>query len=791
VKKVKQQKSYHQKGKVSRILRQAVSLILCAVLIAGTAPESLAGILAVKDNVAKAKAAAGAASTVYVLGQELSENGDMLSMEDVNDAILWKTAELTVLELNNVNGAWYNPPVNSAGYEFASGKTAAIYADGDLTILLRNGNENGDSGNFSIYCDGTGVTNSVTLTENYGIYAQSLTLPETAQHVDITATVKQVGSDVEGESRTLDCDMDSKNVTLTANGGAVETVAVTSAASYGILAESAYTQHAGAVTVSGGSVTDSGGAESNKQKLSCSCGLFTNNYIQSGGAVVANGGKVTGYQSDSYAYDTGDIQSVGVWIGAQDAWISANLSPFGTGTLGSMEVSGGTLRAVGGEVVENTGYTAISMGILAMDTEEKGIMFRDCEVYAEGGADTDPLGGTLAGKYNFSMGMYVLNNMELSSGTKLIACTGNANRVYALHLNKLVVSGGEIEAYASGGRVEVYGIYASEITVKKDSQAVVKGVAASATNSDNSSNGTSKGIQVGSGGAGQLTVEPDSEAQITAIGGSAHNTVSTGARSSGLTLGGAANIASGAIHAQLRDVNEYTFGGALLIQGMKPCEVSGGTLMLEVEGRDDGSTINLTAGIMTCDPSSEFNQLTALQMTGGEMQIIAKGGYVPGIYLPGNPELIEVVGGSLEIKSEFRAVTSSVYENYKDWTETQLNKSQSIKEKFYAKIFDGSIVRASASSEGTGAELLDGSIYNTSELSTYKYVKAVSGTENAPYIADVDFTQKYSLSDITAELADTLPSDAGVIRYVAGEATVKDKNGADSANTSISGISIN
>ncbi|MDO4540588.1 MAG: S-layer homology domain-containing protein, partial [Syntrophomonadaceae bacterium] len=541
--------------------RKWVSVLVMACLLLALLPAGTAQA----DN----------ATSVYVGGVEMVsgtdttyyKNGDTVSLTgtstDYNAKYDPGTATLTLNDFT----------YNGAGYSFA-----AIYANGDLTIVLEGTNSvtHTDGGSNSsgrgIYVDGGALTisgdGSLTATGgtatsfSYGICSSSGNITISG-NAEVTATGGKATSSsgifgydavtiednakvtATGGEATLSFGIDSVEITISGNAK-VDAKGGTATSSCGI--------YSGGVTISGGNVTAEGGEATN------SFGIDSGEITISGNAeVTATGGKATlSYGIDSYGdvtiEDNAEVtaeggeatSSSGIYSLKGNITISddakvdakggtAKSSSSGIESYGGVTISGGIINASGSTVTATCSSAshehdddyycyADSTGIYA----QKDLHIKSATIDACGGnasvtnTDCDDVGAYSNGIYVEEGSFIVMDATITATGGKATVNRGNAysegieaNDMTILGGSKVVCSGGTATATGSDGYAFNCGIYSWETVEVDDTSAVTaNGGTATAGSADTDSEAESYGICAGD-------IDVSGAAEVTASGGAA------------------------------------------------------------------------------------------------------------------------------------------------------------------------------------------------------------------------------------------------------------------------------
>lgn len=762
------------KGRRAR--RAVFTLFLSIVLILSDIPVSLLVSIFGKDNsivkeIDGLREVKAAPSKLIVYGQEITDHHNAVAINI--DGTPYAKYERGVLNIfRNYSGAGFD--VDTDGDTYPDINTC-IYAEGNLIIEL---------GTSESTREVTATINNTKASskELYGIYVRgNLTVVNATANLTrakkMTLNVKCRGTATEqsagiyADSFTMPVTdfRSADEVTVSANGASIEiTEGVFDALrlSYGICAENSYVQDAGTVWAAGGNI--SGNPKVSDRK---SFGLFTRDLNLTGGSLNAAGGNVSGATS----HGSEAIHSIGLGIAIKKGGPAVNMLISMSEEPGSMQISGGSITAVGGTVIRNESSDATSMGCLS---HAENIVFSSCKAVFKGG----DLGNS---HYTNSKGFLATGNVTVKPGAEISAVTGThggaAYHTAFICRKKLDVYGGRIDAYSNGGRLVSVGMELRALQLRKNSNAFISSEAEPSVTGETENNfeTTNESYAIRVGAIMEdidpfFIIEEESGAEIWAVatrevGGPRY-------RSGALYIDCPADIASGKIYAILKasKYNSMVMGGALVQIAMNTknvLNISGGEIELYAEGGNNGYNVDtacVTSGLLLIN-NIEHNSYTPVSITDGSVHITATGANAAGISnavaSETSPLTYELHGEELTIESEWKAVDDNSG----------------------VGILDCSIVK-------DGDDALDESIFSMSEFEDATGFRAVSGTKEAPAIADIFRMHHYEAEGelpVNESFADVMPEDAGEVRYVAGEAKAETEAGEASVATVINSFTVN
>ncbi|MCR4586235.1 MAG: hypothetical protein K5686_10990 [Lachnospiraceae bacterium] len=764
------------KGRRAR--RALLALFLSVVLIISDIPVSILVSVFGKDNsitneIDGLRNVNAAPSKLIVYGQEINNSHVTTAINvDGKPVASYKNGVLNLLR--DYSGAGFD--VDTDG-DATPDINTCIYAEGDLIIELGtsdsslgvnatiNNTTDGFKKLYGIYVKGnlTVVNATAKLTR-----AKRMTLK-----VKCSGTATEQSAGIYADSFTMPAAslMRADEVTVSANGASVENKETAYDGlrfSYGICAENSYVQNAGTVWASGGNIS---GAP--KAYIRNSYGLFTRDLNMAGGKLYAAGGIVSGAENST----SESMHSIGLGIAFRE---KSALGPDMTIDTegeepGKMQISGGSITALGGMVIKNGSAAATS---IACVSHAENSCFSSCNAEFNGG-DSD------SEYYTNSKGFLATGNVTVNPGAMISAVTGthgNAQYHTAFTCRKtLDVFGGSIEAYSNGGVLQSVAMELRAVLVRKNSNAYIRAEAEPSVlgETEDNINNTNQSYAIKVGAVLENTdpffiIEEESGAEIWAsatreVGGTYY-------RSGALYIDCPADIASGKIYAILKasKYKSMVKGGALVQHAgdtKNVMNISGGEIELYAEGGNNGynvDTVCVTSGLLLIN-NRENISYTPVSITDGSIHITATGANAAGISnavaSETSPLTYELHGEELTIESEWKAVDD--HSN--------------------AGILDCSIVK-------DRDDALDGSVFSMSEFEDTTAFRAVSGTKAAPAIADIFRMHHYEAEGellINESFADVMPEDAGEVRYVAGEAKAETKTGEVSAATVVNSFEVN
>ena len=742
-----------QKGKIraglEKAVRRGMALLLCAVLLAGTAPETIAGIFAAQSSIARAEAAV-TIPKVYIGDTLLDATNDTYETSKARFAMVDGEAFLILNELDTGSGI--------AGHEFASGKYAGLYVDGDITLVLFKSNSITCAAEAATESYGIYVTGKLTLINvvgmkaslaaeggdaaevSAGIYADSISIPQNARQISL----EEDGGIGRNQIKVT---YSGVGVTLNATGGDVTysgTEHGENIRSCGI-GVAGYDQEAGSVSANGGSLIIN---STNSDESAESIGLYAPELTQSGGILDVKGGTVTSNVAVNY------------WVFSYGVKCEA------------LEVTGGGLTAEASDV-NHPATRCISIGLYQKGAD-KTVVFSDCTVHAKAGKYGGYSAAYSNGGINCEGSVTIEGEARINAEADLIHVSGVQADATGLEARSICMLGGEIHASATGGSTMNNAIYVDNLfCIRKNSDAIVE--AESGPTADVAPNAFvwSRGIAVG-----ELQIEEESGAQVTAT---AESGAYGQADAYGIEIRSDGEIKSGTITTAATAANA-DWGNVFGIRANAGMCISGGRISAVVKGINftsaglcsfRGNGIEITGGEVTA--VADLNGQTAVKKADYPKSCLAIGIYTESGHIG------SISGGTVTARGSDLAVY-----NYGG-----------------VSLFNGAVLYASGNFEGSDAALLPESVYDihrdNNELRDYKYLRSVAGTETAPEAPDVELTERYSKTDLEVDLSDTLPEDAGIVRYVTDVEkdgigvlmpVVTDKSGVDSTNTSVSDISI-
>ncbi|MCR4585380.1 MAG: hypothetical protein K5686_06600 [Lachnospiraceae bacterium] len=528
-------------------------------------------------------------------------------------------------------------------------------------------------------------------------------------------------------------------------------LSVTAGASYhknaGIYANEMELSAAGSravnINANGGTLTADG-----EEDYTQIIGIYAvNSYVQESGTVIAKGGtpKKTGSNSRT-------IQSYGL-------------------RSDKLTVTGGSLDAEGGRGIIEHGYV-IGTGIYQSD-KLKAAVFADCTVTARSGDGRANAGDA-------SSAIECEGEICVKKGAKISATASvtTSDVAYGLGAGPARIEGGEIYAGAFGATIRNTAFIADDIVIAKGSNAVIEAEAGAAILQEDSM------VMIYSEGINTNTIqiEEDSGATVTA-------TAATGdkadARAFALQMRGSGSvIKSGNITATATAGNSrngsvigmYCFGGADIRGGKLVCTANGINFSSAgiAQGASAAGGINISGGEVTA--VADLKGQTAKRKEESPNQCLACGIYIES-GITGY-----VTGGKLTARGGDLAVY-----NYGG-----------------GRMFNGAVLYASEDFTGRDEKLLPVSAYDihrgSNQLSAYKYIRSEAGVAAAPACEDVDMVQRYNKTDLSVDLSDTFPADAGIVRYVTNavdsrdlgiyEPVITDEDGNPTENTTVSDVYI-
>ncbi len=659
----------------------------------------------------------------------------------------------------SANGA----TVDSGGSIEIKPLSAGIYTSGDMdiaagTVAGVGGNINGYDGlSAGIYADKLTVSSPAKLAA-YGGTADSNVSQAKVDGVrsagifcssTFTATGGAQVTAVGGSSilysfGTYAADMTvvSENTALSTFGGNVSETAKSDGVpfSIGLCAVNSYTQEDGTVTTKGGK----GETKSSYSLGASSAGLCTKTLSQSGGELYATGGAVTNKTSVSSVY------TYGIYLGniSKDAG-------------GYMCVTGGTMEAVGGDLIEAGTDKGGSYGISQYETGVGDCIIENCRVTVKSGSFIGDGGASYAEAYGFSGRLTVKGGAELTAESGVIdEEKGNSYFKESIAISgRLTIEGGIINAKAHGG-VITEGICSSGFIVKSGSNAVINVHAEKSPVEA----GISQTYAINS--RGDFIMEEGCNAVLTAI-------------VDGLGI----------------DSNCYNYGLYLYPAAGAECSLAGG--VIDVVMNCGGSTGGDTYGIMCGRDAEICGSEINVQMNGRDQRMTGIGSETPA-------GSVSMTSGAINVSCDTQGKTHPREGDNKGFCyalslsttvaggELTLTSNETDNPTIIASgaTLDGGIISTSTEGDGSGSGYTDDSVINGGISGSIQYVRAVSGTKAAPPVADIHIVQKYHTDSITASFANVMPADAGEVRYVAGTATVVNSADDPSVNTTVSNFTI-